>query len=175
MKNTVNKEEVSGFMYPRIGKSRIFRILPVILVLFSFLISWSSPAQQSVRMDTVEKLIWALEESYFVNLYKANYPEVISLYDTHFLGWPNGLKHPIGVEESTRFMKQLIPKPTSCMIRIEQAGISVVGKTALTQYTLHVDCKDISGGPKTQSSRITHTWIKKETGWKLIGGMSIDQ
>jgi len=126
-------------------------------------------------MAFVENIIWNLEESYFVNLYKANYQFVIALYDDHFLGWPSGLKQPIGVEESSRFMKQLIPEPTSCTIRIEREGISILGTTALTQYTLLVDCKDSSGKVKTKRSRITHTWIKKGKSWKLFGGMSIDQ
>jgi ketosteroid isomerase-like protein len=82
---------------------------------------------------------------------------------------------PITKEESARFMKQLVPKPTSCTIRIERAGIRVRGDVALTQYTIHVNCSDTAGVKKTQSSRISHTWVKEGARWKLLGGMSYDK
>lgn len=174
MKKRNNRNRITNMEKEILKKILILHFM-MMLVFFSSAAAKPASWNVTVTRDTVEEKIWALEESYFVSLYEAKYAEVVALYDTHFLGWPNGLKQPIGVEESTRFMKQLIPKPTSCTIRIEQAGISVVGTTALTQYTLHVDCLDTSGGTKTTSSRITHTWIKRETGWKLFGGMSIDE
>ncbi len=147
----------------------------LIFVLFSCSQAWSATEEPGNRRDTVEGNIWASEEAYFANLYKANYDEVLVLVDDQFLGWPGGLPQPIGREESARFMKQLIPKPTSCTIRIERAGIRVLGTVALTQYTLHINCSDPTDASKTQSSRITHTWVKEGAGWKLLGGMSIDQ
>ena len=150
-------------------------IILLLFVLFSTFQAWTATVVLSDRKDTVEECIWASEEAYFVNLYKANYDAVVVFYDDQFIGWPNGLAQPIGRDESAQFMKQLIPRPTSCTIRIERAGISVVETTALTQYKLYVDCRDTSGITKTQKSRITHTWIKKGAEWKLFGGMSIDQ
>ena len=72
-------------------------------------------------------------------------------------------------------MKQLIPRPTSCSFKIEREGIRVLGGVALTQYTIHVHCSDPAAVAKTQSSRITHTWVKEGDRWKLLGGMSLDQ
>ena len=122
-----------------------------------------------------EETIWALEEAYFANLYKADYAGVLSLTHSQFLGWPGRLPQPIDREESARFMKQLVPKPTSCTFKIERAGIRVREAVALTQYIIHVNCKDPAGVMKTQSSRITHTWVKEGPGWKLLGGMSYDK
>jgi hypothetical protein len=123
----------------------------------------------------VEKEIWANEEAYFTHLYQANYEGVLALVHRQFLGWPGGLDQPIDYEESARFMKQLMPKPTSCKIRIERAGIQVSGNLALTQYTLHADCGDAPGAKKIKPSRITHTWVKEGGRWKLLGGMSYDR
>jgi ketosteroid isomerase-like protein len=124
------------------------------------------------RRDTVEEQIWALEKAYFTDLYKADYEGVLAIVDSQFLGWPGDLPQPVDKEESARFMKQLITKPTSCTLWIERFGIRVTGEMALTQYILHVTCSDTSGISKTQSSRITHTWVKKDSSWKLLGGMS---
>ena len=120
----------------------------------------------------METEIWALEEAYFANLYKANYEGVLALVHSQFLGWPGDVPQPIDREASARFMKQLIPKPTSCTFKMERAGIRLLGAIALTQYTIRVDCDEATGLTKTQSSRITHTWVKEGAGWKLLGGMS---
>jgi ketosteroid isomerase-like protein len=153
----------------------LLRTIMLASILFSCSQAWSAKAEPGNRKDTVEEKIWALEETYFSNLYKADYDGVLVLVHDQFLGWPGGLPKPIGQEESARFMKQLIPKPTSCTIRIERAGIRVLGTVALTQYTLHVNCSDTAGATKTQSSRITHTWVKEGGSWKLLGGMSYDK
>jgi hypothetical protein len=169
------RQELIGYTKNAFRNKYLFFRIPVIaLLLFSGLAAMPAPDELTGVKDTPDDTIWAQEQSYFVNLYKANYAEVVALYDEQFLGWPNGLKQPIGLEESSRFMKQLIPNPTSCTIRIDRAGIRLTGTTALTQYTLYVDCKDPSGVITTKTSRITHTWIKKGKAWKLLGGMSID-
>jgi len=125
--------------------------------------------------DRVEEEIWALEEAYFVHLYKADYEALLGLVHSQFLGWPGSVAQPIDKEGSERFMKQLIPKPTSCTFKIERGGIRVLGEVALTQYTIQVNCSDATAAGKTQSSRITHTWVKELAGWKLLGGMSYEQ
>lgn len=123
----------------------------------------------------MEEEIWRLEEAYFTNLYKADYEEVLAIVDNQFLGWPNSAAQPMDKEGSARFMKQLISKPTSCTFKIEREGIRMMGGVALTQYIINVNCNDPCSVAKIQSSRITHTWVKKGDRWKLLGGMSYDQ
>ena len=144
-------------------------------ILVSYSQTYSATTDMDKRRDMVEEEIWALEEVYFTNLYKANYEGVLALVHSQFLGWPGAAPQPIDKEESTRFMKKLIPRPTSCTLKIDRAGIQVLGDMALTQYTLHVNCNDTPDVEKTQSSRITHTWVKEGASWKLLGGMSYDQ
>ena len=148
-------------------------ILTFILVSYSQ--TYSATTDMDKRRDMVEEEIWALEGAYFTNLYKADYEGVLALVHSQFLGWPGAAPQPIDKEESTRFMKKLIPKPTSCTLKIDRAGIQVLRDMALTQYTLHVNCNDTPDVEKTQSSRITHTWVKEGARWKLLGGMSYDK
>jgi len=148
-------------------------ILTFLLVSYSQ--TYSATADTDKRRDVVEEEIWALEGAYFTNLYKADYEGVLALVHSQFLGWPGAAPQPIDKEESTRFMKKLIPKPTSCTLKIDRAGIQVLRDMALTQYTLHVNCNDTPDVEKTQSSRITHTWVKEGARWKLVGGMSYDK
>lgn len=72
-------------------------------------------------------------------------------------------------------MRRLTPRPTSCAIEVEREGIRVLRAIALTQYTLRVTCPGVDGAPPTQSSRITHAWVKEGASWKLLGGMIYDK
>lgn len=155
-------------------KTVLLRTIILTFILFSCAQAYSAAADTDNRRDTVKEEIWALEEAYFANLYKADYEGVLALVHSQFLGWPGAVPQPIDKEGSARFMKQLIPKPTSCTFTIERAGIRMLGEVALTQYTINVNCSD-NGVTKTQSSRITHTWVKEGASWKLLGGMSYDK
>jgi ketosteroid isomerase-like protein len=135
----------------------------------------SDAAEGTQGRPAVTEEIWALEAAYFTNLYKADYAGVMELVHKQFLGWPNALPLPIDADASARFMRQLVPGPTSCAVTIERAGIEVRGNVALTQYTLHVACADKADASRTQTSRITHTWVKERGAWKLLGGMSYDR
>jgi ketosteroid isomerase-like protein len=143
-------------------------------VLVSTLMVGSVAAETDNRRNTMEEKIWALEEAYFTNLYQANHEAVLALVHSQFLGWPGAVSQPINKEESARFMKQLVPKPTSCTVKIERAGIRVLGEVVLTHYILRVNCRDVAGATKTSSSRITHTWVKEGDAWKILGGTSYD-
>ena len=45
----------------------------LVFILFSHSQGYSATAETDKGRDTVEEEIWALEEAYFANLYKANY------------------------------------------------------------------------------------------------------
>lgn len=149
-------------------------IIILAVILFSCTQTYSATSGTNKRSDTVEEEIWALENAYFTNLYKADYEGVLSLVHSQFLGWPSTVPQPLDKDGSSRFMKQLVSKPAPCTFTIKREGIRVLGDTALTQYIITVNCTDTTP-EKTQSSRITHTWVKEAGGWKLLGGMSYDQ
>ena len=152
----------------------LLRIIILVFIFFSYSQAYSAMGDEDIIRDTVKEEIWALEESYFTNLYKANYDGVLAIVHSQFLGWPSSVLQPIDKEGSARFMRQLVPEPTLCTFKIERAGIRLVGDVALTQYTINVNSTDTAGVAKTQSSRITHTWVKEGADWKLLGGTSYD-
>ena len=123
----------------------------------------------------MEEEIWALEEVYFTNLYKADHEGVLALIDSQFLGWPDSETHAIDKEGAARYMKKMFSKPVSCALRIEREGIRILADVAFTEYTIHVTINRAAGVKIKRSSRITHTWVKRGSGWKVLGGMSFDQ
>lgn len=150
----------------------VISLLALAIIFFYFGLALAADEKRSE--NPVKGEIWKLEEAYFTNLYRANYEGVLALVHPQFLGWPGNLPKPINKEESARFMKELIPRPTPCNVRIERTGLRQSGDAALTHYVLHVSCVEASGTTNTTSSRITHTWTRHKGQWKLLGGMSVD-
>jgi hypothetical protein len=157
-------------------KNRILLSIVIFAFIFtSFSQAYSATVETNNKRDTMKEEIWVLEKAYFASLYKADYEGALAIVHSQFLGWPAAVAQPIDKEESAHFMKQIVPKPTSCTFKIERGGIRLIGEVALTQYVIHVSYSDIAGEAKTQSSRITHTWVKEGPCWKLLGGMSFDK
>lgn len=144
-----------------------------LVLLYGFFSTVPALAADPLKNATEEE-IWQLEEAYFTNLYRADYANVLAHVHPGFLGWPANLPKPINRDESAGFMRLLIPSPTACAIRVERAGLQQSNETVLTQYTLHVLCPEAAGMPKSQSSRISHTWARQQGQWLLLGGMSVD-
>ncbi len=152
--------------------------MPILAVLIAVLsgsplAASSAGAREGSAMD---EEVWALESAYFSALYRADYDGVLALVDPRFLGWPGGTPHAMDRDESSRFMKELVPAPTRCTLRIERGGLRLAAAVALTQYVLHVECPADRPGAEAlrKSSRITHTWIRQDGAWRLLGGMSAD-
>jgi hypothetical protein len=160
---------------PSMKNTVLLSTIILAFIFFSYSQAYSATSETNNSRDKMEEEIWALEEAYFASLYKANYEGVLAIVHRQFLGWPGALPQPIDREESARFMKKLVPKPTSYTLKIERVGIRLLGDVALTQYIIHVNRGDTDGLSKIQSSRITHTWVKEGVCWKLLGGMSYDQ
>jgi len=68
-------------------------IKTVITILFVFL--GIAPAIAD-EMNADEKAVWALEETYWVNVKSNDIPGYRSLWDERFVGWPGFSRQPMG-------------------------------------------------------------------------------
>ena len=50
--------------------------------------------------------------------------------------------------------------------------VEVAGNVGITQYGVKSSFTGTDGQKTSSSSRITHTWLKTDEGWKIVGGMS---
>jgi len=122
--------------------------------------------------DTVKKAaeaeIWALEQAYWEYNRDAKYEQIIATWHDQFLGWPQGEPRPIDKQTGARYVRKSYAEPASYSFEIEPAGIRVLGNVAVNHYAVRLTFKD----GKKRSMRITHTWIREEGGWRILGGMS---
>ena len=124
------------------------------------------------KWDNVEEEIWSLEEDYISYFSKANHEAILSLYHSRFLGWPDLRNHPVGKNSAAKFLKENYPEPTQSAFKIKREGIRVVNDVVITHYLLKISWVDDNGVEQTSKSRLTHTWVKEDSHWKIFGGMS---
>lgn len=124
------------------------------------------------KQPEVEKEIWALEQTYLANHRDANHQQIIPMWHDQFLGWPDDEAKPADIKAVTLRLRRRYPEPASWTFTIEPGGIRVIGNVAINFYTVHFFTKDDAGQEQKRSRRVTHTWIKDGSQWKILGGMS---
>jgi ketosteroid isomerase-like protein len=122
--------------------------------------------------DNVEEEIWSLEEDYISYFGEANHDAILSLYHSQFLGWPDSRNHPLGKISAAKFLEKNYPGPIQVNLQISREDIRILGDIAITHYLLHTSWIDDEGVEQKRESRLTHTWIKEDSQWKILGGMS---
>ena len=128
--------------------------------------------QDIIKENKVEEEIWSLEEDYISYFGEANHDAILSLYHSQFLGWPDSRNHPVGKMSAEKFLEKNYPEPTQSVFKINREGIRIVNGVVITHYLLIVSWIDDLGVKQTGESRLTHTWIKEDSQWRILGGMS---
>lgn len=128
--------------------------------------------QVNNKWDKVEDEIWSLEEDYISYFREANHQAILSLYHSQFLGWPDSESYPVGKKRAAKFLEEKYATPSQVIFKIKREGIRVIGNVAVSHYLLISSWIDEEGAEQKSESRITHTWIKEDTQWKILGGMS---
>jgi len=125
-------------------------------------------AAAAMDQEAAEAEIWALEQAYWEYNRDAKYEQIIATWHDQFLGWPEGEPRPVDKQTGARYVRKSYAEPASYSFEIEPAGIRVLGDVVVNHYTVRLSFKD----GKKRSMRITHTWIREKSGWKVLGGMS---
>jgi hypothetical protein len=123
------------------------------------------------EQKTAEAQIWALEQAYWEFNRDAKHEQIIATWHEKFLGWPEGEPRPINTEGGTLYIRDSYAEPATYTFEIERMGFSKLKNVAVNHYSVHLKWKD---GQK-RSMRITHTWVREDAGWKVLGGMSDSQ
>ncbi len=132
----------------------------------------NSLALETQSLHDIENQIWALEEAYISAYKSAEHANILALLHDQFLGWPDPEERPTTKKKVAGFLQDKYPTPAYWNFVIHQAGIQIHGNVVITQYVLVLTGKDEEDTIKKKATRITHTWVKEGSEWKILGGMS---
>lgn len=116
-------------------------------------------------------VLWRLEETYIKAHVEADHQAILSLWDGEFLGWPSRLGEPSGKEGGAEYLAEFFPTPMQLAPRIERLGIRFAGDVAILFFRLHWGGAEETGSVTTATTRLTHTWVKRGSEWRILGGM----
>jgi ketosteroid isomerase-like protein len=123
---------------------------------------------------TDEPHIWNLEKSYWDYVKANDLEKYRGLWHENFLGWPFVSPSPVGKEHITDWITANSSKGLKLQsYGIEQLAIHVTGDIAIDHYRMKANCANAEGGEaRIDAFRVTHTWIRTNGTWQIIGGMS---
>jgi len=149
-------------------------IFSLSLLFFYFILLFAQDEEKQVnnKGNNVEEEIWSLEEDYISYFGDAKHNAILSLYHTQFLGWPDSELHPASKERAKKYLEEKHPEQHKVVSQINREGVRILGNIAITHYLLKLSWIDDEGVEQTSESRLTHTWIKEDSQWKIFGGMS---
>jgi ketosteroid isomerase-like protein len=128
------------------------------------------PASQGQSQD--EQTIWTLEESYFAHYAKGETEALEGLWHADFIGWPSESPEPVKKSGASQSVLDFLARASIVSLTLRPMAIAVRGDVAITHYILDLRLEDRNGRIVERSVRITHTWLREDGMWKVLGGMS---
>ena len=153
---------VAGDQYDR----GMLKAIPFLLTLAT-----AGFAQDSAKQ---EAQVWNLEKAYWEYLKTNDLEKYRALWQEDFLGWPFVSSAPVRKDHITDWITSNTSKGVKLQsYSIEQLAIHVTGDVAIDHYRIKANWANNEGTEvRTDAFRITHTWIRTNGEWQIIGGMS---
>ncbi len=108
-------------------------------------------------------------EDQYWNLWKeGKIDKFIDLFNDRFLGWPASSEEPINKEDIEGFMRDA---GTLIGYTIGSFYCTVISPTSGIVYYYWARVQTINQIEISYAGRTSHTWVKEEGKWTIIGGM----
>jgi len=135
------------------------------------LLSATAFAQDSPNDETE---IWKLEKAYWEYVKANDLEKYRALWHEDFVGWPLVSSAPVRKDHITDWITANTSKGLKLQsYAIEQLAVHVTGDVAINHYRIKANWATREETEvKTDALRITHTWIRTNGTWQIIGGMS---
>jgi ketosteroid isomerase-like protein len=142
------------------------KAIPILLLLAAAILAQDS-APDGAQVWNLEKAYWEYVKTNDLEKYRA-------LWHEDFLGWPFVSSAPVRKDHITDWITANTSKGVKLQsYSIEQLAIQVTGDVAINHYRIKADWATSEGVEvRKDTLRITHTWIRTQGTWQILGGMS---
>ena len=135
------------------------------LFLCGIILFWSFQAIGEEWTDE-QKELWDLEEKYWQCIKNFDIESYKNLLHENTLPWPSGMYSPANKEQTVLFIQKWLSYDKLKSYQIKPEAVQLFNDVAIVCYSYIW-----KGGMLSDSGRITHTWIKQNSTWYLIGLM----
>jgi ketosteroid isomerase-like protein len=147
-------------------------VIAFILFAFSATVGLNQSTPDTLEWSAAEKEIWTLEARYMAFFKDGDLDGVASFYHQDFLGWPSHSIAPVNRSEGRVSVEHLLQTLEVTDLEFHPRAIHIEGEIALAHYNVVLTIIADGGAPEEMPFRLTHTWIKENGSWKILGGMS---
>ena len=122
----------------------------------------------------LEDEVWSQEVAYWEYRKAADLDSYLSLWHEDVIGWPNNQSSPMnkdGIHQVVAGKLAAIQLETAT-VELKPMSVRVFNNVGLAYYEAHTRATTKAGADIATQERFTHTWLRTENGWKIIGGMS---
>jgi ketosteroid isomerase-like protein len=140
-----------------------------------FLAALAVPTAVAAESGKDETQIWNLEKAYWEYVKANDLEKYRSLWHEDFVGWPSVSSEPVRKDHITDWMTKNTSEGLKLQsYAIEQLAVRVTGNVAIDHYRIKLNWARIDSGEngRTDAIRVTHTWIRINDTWQILGGMS---
>ena len=124
--------------------------------------------------DREAEIIWEREEACAAAMRDRDHEKMISFVHEQFQGWPSPASPFVNRDGLLGFVKKDISETGDYSFSMERTGIRVFGNFAINFLIYRANGRLRDGTEFEETARWTHTWIKENSEWKILSGMSND-
>lgn len=119
------------------------------------------------------KEVWAREDEYWRFVTAGDVEQYLTLWNRDFRGWPCDTEHPATKATIGDWVREIRDRKIQFSYDLKREGAAYVGGVVVVYYRTpmiwrYADGK-VDGEGKTR--KFTHTWLKVNGTWQIIGGL----
>ena len=116
--------------------------------------------------------VWAREEEYWRIVKSNDAKGWADLWSEDFVGWPDTKEHPVGKAEGVAEFAAGAMWGTVVSYELHRENVAAHGDAVITFYGAKWRSRGADGKESTYAARFSHTWMKRDGRWVIVGGMS---
>jgi len=146
----------------------------VLLVLLSVL---PLHVVDAIDLDADQTKVWQVEELYWKVVAAGDVDGYSALFHENFIGWPCTSDTPKGTQNSSAWVKEIRDNKWTLNYTLRPEAVQLFDDVAVVHYAAEYVFDYGNGTRRGEGDwrKFTHTWLKKDGRWLLIGGMCADQ
>ena len=137
-------------------------------------VAGAASGRRSTASPSEAEQVGAAEEAYWRYVKAQDTKSYLALWAEDFAGWPIMDWHPIRKTDIVAFVaKGGLSQVTS--YELHRESVDVHGAAAIAFYRAKMSRREVNGKELITTFRMTHTWMKHDGAWKIVGGMSAEE
>lgn len=133
------------------------------------------PLARATTLRAVDPLteVWAREEAYWRFVAAGDVEHYLELWHPDFRGWPCAAEHPATKATIGDWVRDIRDQHLTFTYKLQREGGTVVNGAVIVYYRTPMIYRYPDGKMQGESTtkKFTHTWLKTDGVWQIIGGM----